>query len=66
MVVRHGALKLIEFYEDMRVELYDLRHEPSEKEDLGGKLPGTADRLQKLPHDWRRQVNAAMPERAGA
>jgi arylsulfatase A-like enzyme len=61
--VRIGDFKLIEFYEDMHVELYDLRHDPSEQEDLSEKFPERAAKLRKMLHDWRKQVRAAMPER---
>ena len=62
--VRHGDFKLIEFFEDMHIELYDLRHDPSEQEDLSSKVPSRAGKLRKMLHDWRRRVNAAMPELA--
>jgi arylsulfatase A-like enzyme len=62
--VRSGDFKLIEFFEDMRVELYDLRNDPSEREDLTARLPERAAKLRGMLHDWRAQVGASMPERA--
>jgi len=62
--VRSGDLKLIEFYEDMNVELYDLRNDPSEREDLSARFPDREEKLRAMLHEWRRQVGASMPERA--
>jgi arylsulfatase A len=59
--VRDGSFKLIEFYEDMHVELYDLGKDIDEKEDLAQKELERAKRLTKLLHDWRQEVDAQMP-----
>ncbi len=60
--VRAGDWKLIEFYEDMRVELYDLKDDISEKNDLAAKMPGKAAELRKMLHAWRKEVGAVMPK----
>ena len=59
--VRVGDFKLIEWYEDMRVELYDLKHDLGEQHDLAKENPAQAAELTKLLHDWRKQVDAQMP-----
>ena len=59
--VRAGRFKLIEHYEDDRVELFDLSADPGEKKDLAAADPETAKRLRKMLHDWRKEVNAQMP-----
>jgi arylsulfatase A-like enzyme len=59
--VRVGDWKLIEFYEDMHVELYNLREDIGEKHNLAAKMPEKVAELRKLLHDWRQSVNAAMP-----
>ena len=59
--VRVGDLKLIEFYEDNRLELYDLAKDIGEKKNLAAKMPEKAAELRKLLDDWRKSVNAAMP-----
>jgi arylsulfatase A len=59
--VRLGRHKLIESYEDGRVELYDLADDVGEKHDLAPADPTTARRLRGLLHDWRRSVGARMP-----
>ncbi len=59
--VRAGNLKLIEFYEDMHVELYDLGKDIGESRDLAAEMPDEADRLRKMLHAWRQRVDAQMP-----
>ncbi|MCI0541339.1 MAG: sulfatase [Verrucomicrobiales bacterium] len=59
--VRAGPWKLIEYFEDNRVELYNLRDDPGEQRDLARAQPETADRLRQQLRDWRKQVSAAMP-----
>ncbi len=59
--VRSGALKLIEFYEDDHVELYDLGADIGEKNDLARSRPADVRRLRKQLADWRRSVGAQMP-----
>jgi arylsulfatase A-like enzyme len=59
--VRAGDWKLIEFYEDSRVELYNLADDLGEKNDLAARMPAKAAELRKLLHDWRRSVRAKMP-----
>lgn len=60
--VRQGDFKLIEFYEDGRPELFNLRDDPGEKANLARKLPKKAAELHSLLKRWRGQVNARMPE----
>ena len=59
--VRQGNLKLIESYEDGRLELYDLGQDPGERHDLAAERPGEAVRLRNLLRDWRVSVAAQMP-----
>jgi arylsulfatase A-like enzyme len=59
--VRAGDWKLIEFYEDMHVELYNLKADIGEKHDLAAKQPAKAAELRRLLADWRKAVNAQMP-----
>jgi hypothetical protein len=56
-----GDYKLIEWYEDMNVELFNLHDDISERHDLSGELAGKAAELKKLLHDWRKSVDAQMP-----
>ncbi|HPD46808.1 MAG TPA: sulfatase [Anaerohalosphaeraceae bacterium] len=59
--VRAGVWKLVEFYEDMRVELYNLAEDISEKNNLAARLPEKANELRQMLHAWRKQVSARMP-----
>jgi hypothetical protein len=59
--IRRGNEKLIEFYEDGRLELYDLHKDPGEKHDLAAEHPARARELRQLLADWRKQVGAQMP-----
>ena len=60
--IRLGDYKLIEFYEDNHVELYNLKDDISEKNDLSAKLPQKTKQLRQQLHAWRKQVGARMPK----
>lgn len=55
--------KLVEWFEDDRVELYDLAEDVGETEDLAAAMPEKAEELKALLVEWRRRVGAAMPSR---
>ena len=59
--VRVGNFKLIEWYEDMRVELYNLNDDLGEHHDLAVSMPEKTAALRSLLHNWRTQVKAQMP-----
>ena len=59
--VRRGDWKLIEFYEDMHVELYNLAADLGEQHDLASQQPQRAAALRRLLHTWRNAVGAQMP-----
>jgi arylsulfatase A-like enzyme len=59
--VRAGDWKLIEFYEDMRVELYNLKEDLGESRDLASARPEKAAELRGRLHRWRDSVDAQMP-----
>jgi len=59
--LRRGDWKLIEYFEDGRVELYNLKEDLSETKDLATTMPEKARELQKMLADWRRSVGAQMP-----
>jgi arylsulfatase A-like enzyme len=61
--VRHGDLKLVEYYEDGRTELYDLKNDLGERTNLAAKMPGRLQELRGLLNAWRRSVGAQMPQR---
>jgi arylsulfatase A-like enzyme len=59
--VRDGKLKLVEFYEDGRLELYDVAADPGETKDLSSEMPDEAARLARMLAEWRKAVGAKMP-----
>jgi arylsulfatase A-like enzyme len=60
--VRLGEWKLIEFYEDGRLELFNLSDDPGERRNLVRREAARANKLHELMQDWRRSVNASMPQ----
>ncbi|MEI7899172.1 MAG: sulfatase [bacterium] len=59
--IRAGDFRLVEFYEDGHVELYNLKDDLSETQDLAAKLPDKTAALRQQLHDWRQRVGAQMP-----
>jgi arylsulfatase A len=59
--VRQGDYKLIQFYEDNRIELYNLKDDPAEEEDLADKMPEKTEELHSLLTSWRSEVQAEEP-----
>ncbi len=59
--IRLGDWKLIEFFEDGRLELYDLRNDIGEKENLAAKFPDRAAQLHEKLKAWRKAVGALIP-----
>jgi hypothetical protein len=59
--VRQGNYKLVELYEDNRLELYDLSKDIGEKKDLSKEMPEKTRQLYASLKEWRRSVNAQMP-----
>jgi arylsulfatase A-like enzyme len=60
--VRKGDWKLLEYFEDGRVELFNLKKDLSEKTDLASARPEIAKRLAAELRAWRKEVGALMPE----
>jgi arylsulfatase A-like enzyme len=60
-IIRAGDWKLIEYFEDNRVELYNLREDLGETKDLAATSPEKAAGLRKKLADWRTSVGAQMP-----
>lgn len=60
--VRAGDYKLIEFFEDEHVELYNLRDDIGEERDLASDKPAVVRRLRKILAEWRETVEAKIPE----
>jgi len=61
-VVRYKDWKLIESLEDWSAQLYDLKADSLEQNDLAPMNPEKVLELKKMLADWRESVNAQMPE----
>ena len=59
--IRTRDWKLIEYFEDSRVELFNLTNDPAEQHDLATSQPEKASALRMRLHAWRNEVNAATP-----
>ncbi|MDZ4286718.1 MAG: sulfatase [Prosthecobacter sp.] len=59
--VREGDWKLIDFYEDQHVELYNLRRDPGETQDMSEVDTDVTQRLKEKLHAWRQKVGAQEP-----
>ena len=59
--IRAGDWRLVEFYEDNRVELYNLAEDIGETNDLAGTRSARVEELRGLLHDWRLKMQAQMP-----
>ncbi len=58
--VRWGDWRMVEFQEDGRVELYNLKDDVGESRDLSKKLPERTRELRERLHAWRKEVGAQM------
>lgn len=59
--LRQGDWKLIEFFEDHRLELYDLAADPGEKTNLATREAQRAASMQAALAAWRASVHARLP-----
>jgi len=59
--IRAGDWKLIEFFGDGRRELYNLRDDIGERNDLAEQMPERAKELYDRLAAWRKEVDAKLP-----
>jgi arylsulfatase A-like enzyme len=59
--IRQDDWKLIEYFEDKRIELYNLTKDIGEQNNLVEIMPQKAEELRKHLGAWRKAVNAQMP-----
>lgn len=59
--IRDGDWKLIEWYEDGQLELYNIKADPGEKENLVTGEPARVKALHERLAAWRKDVGALMP-----
>ncbi len=60
-IVRKGEWKLIHYYEDDRLELYNLDIDLSELEPLNHLYPEKAEELNAILKEWLKETHAIMP-----
>ena len=59
--VRRGDFKLVEVFETGQVELYNLRDDLGEQNNLAAEMPELTGNLTQMLHDWRETSGAVMP-----
>lgn len=59
--IRQGDWKLVEHFEDGKLELFNLKDDIGEKNDLAAKMPEKTKELQQKLVEWRKTVDAKMP-----
>ena len=60
--VRSGNYKLIEYFENNTVQLFDLSDDPGELTDLSKAQPKKTNELREILHTWRKEINAQIME----
>jgi hypothetical protein len=64
LAVREGDWKLLCNPDGSRVELYDVRRDPGEADNLRAEHPDVADRLMKSAFAWQKTLPAGPVEPA--
>ena len=62
-VIRSGQYKLLEFYEDGKLELYDLKADLGETKDIAKTNSSKTKELHRKLTEWRKNVQAPAPEK---
>ncbi len=60
-VIRKGDWKLIEYFEDGDLELYNLKNDISERHNLADSHPEKTAELHRMLIRWREQIDAPVP-----
>lgn len=60
--IRDGDWKLVEWYEDGAVELYNIPEDISEKSNMAAQRPDKVRELREKLTVWRKEAGAIMPE----
>ncbi len=60
--MRRGNDKLILFFEDNRVELYDLKNDIGESKDLAAAQPAKTASMRRRLENWLRETGAQIPQ----
>jgi arylsulfatase A len=57
-VLRNGRYKLIEWYEDGQLELYDLQNDEGERNNIAAANPALVQQLREALNSWKKSVGA--------
>ena len=60
--IRVGQYKLLEYFENGTVQLFDLENDQGEQRDISKERPEITQELLKMLQDWRQETDAKMPE----
>ena len=60
--IREGDFKLIVFFDDNRLERYNIREDIGEKNNLANIFPERRDKMLKKLQEWWTEVDARFPE----
>lgn len=60
--IRSGRYKLLDFYQQNRIELYDLQSDPGENHNLAIEQPEITRQLMQKLNDWRKEMNVKMAD----
>jgi len=61
--IRSGNYKLIDFYQQNRIELYDLSKDISETKNIANEKPEITQQLMDKINNWRNDLNVNMPKK---
>lgn len=59
-VIREGKYKLLEYFENGTVQLFDLAKDPGEQQDISSAMPAKVRKMKKKLHQWQKKTGAAM------
>ncbi|MDF2159169.1 sulfatase-like hydrolase/transferase [Algoriphagus sp. CAU 1675] len=60
-IVRSGDFKMIYYFEGEKVELFDLKNDPMEENNLSGKMPEMVSGLKAKIESWWEETGARLP-----
>jgi arylsulfatase A-like enzyme len=62
-IIRQNEWKLIHYHEDGHLELYNLKTDPEETNDVAAKYPDTTDQLKEQLDNFLKKTGARFPEK---
>ncbi len=59
--MRRGDYKLVEYFEDGSIALYNLKDDPGEQRDLAPEMPELAAKMRAELDEWQKKTKAPIP-----